>query len=92
MHFPGAAATTSEASPVAVSIAAATVAVSTPERASSVIKTHFCFTSAYSGYRLGCHKNKIVYNSFIKNKNEVFNNRLYDSLFLLQFFSIAYTI
>jgi hypothetical protein len=28
------------------------VAVSSPEGVSSVIKTHFCFTSAYGGYPL----------------------------------------
>jgi hypothetical protein len=48
VHFPWAAVAASETSTVAVS--ASPVAVSTPERASSVIKTHFCFTSAYSGY------------------------------------------
>jgi hypothetical protein len=48
-HFSGAAVAASETP---------TVAVSAPEGVSSVIKTHFCFTSAYNGYLLV--KNKIV--------------------------------
>jgi len=84
-HFSGAAAATSETTtPVAVSTSP--VAISSPERIPSVIKTHSCFTSAYSGYPLGCHKNKILYNSVIKNKNEIYNNRSYDSLFFLPIF------
>jgi hypothetical protein len=77
-HFSGADTATSETT--------TSVAVSSSERIPSVIKAHSCFTSAYSGYPLGCHKNKILYNSCIKNKNEVFNNRSYTSLFLLPIF------
>jgi hypothetical protein len=87
VHFPGAATAASETT-TAITASATPVAVSvaTPVRISSVIKTHLCFTSVYSRYPLGRYKNKIVYNSFTKNKNEVFNNRLYDSLFLLPIF------
>jgi len=57
IHFPGTAVAASETSAVTISISP--VAVSSPERAPSVIKTHFRFTSAYSGYSLSCYKNKI---------------------------------
>jgi hypothetical protein len=56
IHFPRTVVAASESSAV-VSVSPA--AVSSPERAPSVIKTHFRFTSAYSGYSLSCHKNKI---------------------------------
>jgi hypothetical protein len=52
-HFSGAAAATSETTTTTtVVVSAPPVAVSAPGRISSVIKTHSCFTSAYSGYSL----------------------------------------
>jgi hypothetical protein len=70
VHFPGAAVAASEtttAATVAISAAAA-AAVSTPEGVSSVIKTHFRFTSASSGKH--SHKNMIGYNLLFKTKVE----------------------
>jgi hypothetical protein len=52
VHFSGAAVAASETTATTtVAVSAATAAaVSSPEGASSVIKTHFYFTSAFSGY------------------------------------------
>ncbi|AAM04765.1 predicted protein [Methanosarcina acetivorans C2A] len=48
VHFSGTAAAASE-TPAAAAVSATPVAVSPPVGIPSVIKTHSCFTSAYSG-------------------------------------------
>ena len=72
VHFSGAATATSETS---------AVTVSSPEGVSSVIKTHFVSPPLSADKH--AYKNMIGYNLLFKNKNGVFNNRLYFSLFLL---------